>query len=134
MGQAASSTRDRGPGVEKHRIQRCRAADEQAVQFWTTEADIGDRLWNEDSAEKRAIARVATHAVAGRQPEVAVQIDAEAVEYADRTDREHLAARQRLAVGRHLELSHVVRTVRSVRYTGVGDVEQRLVGRKCEAV
>src|SRR5260221_8825434 len=66
--------------VQEDRIQRRRAANEQAIEFPPAEAHIGDGLGDSDLAKQRPIARVAVDAVAGRQPKIAMHIDAEAVE------------------------------------------------------
>ena len=77
---------------------------------------------------------VAVHAVAGRQPQIAVHVDAKAVVEARGARGEHVAAGDALAVLGHREAPHVVRAVRLVREAGVDDVQQRFVGREREPV
>ena len=76
--------------------------------------------------------RDAVNAVARARPDVAVDIDAEAIRNSGGDFGDH-AALAELAV-RDLEGPDVVRPVRVRPETGIGDVEQLLVGRKGEAV
>jgi hypothetical protein len=65
------------------RIKRRRAADEQPVALQAAETDIGHHFGYVHLAEQGAVGMVAADAVAGARPEVAVLVDAKAVEDAD---------------------------------------------------
>src|SRR5262245_57302272 len=80
---------------EVDRVQRGGRADEQPVALGAAEADVGDDLGDGDLAEQRAVGGVAVDAVARAGPQVAVDVEPEAVEQADVAGLEHLAARQR---------------------------------------
>jgi hypothetical protein len=92
--------------------------------FGPAETDVGHGFGNHDLAEERTVARIAMDAVGGRQPQVAVRIDAKPVVHACRTRRQHFAAGKRAAVGRYLEAAHMMRPIRLVRETGVDDIKQ----------
>ncbi len=74
------------------------------------------------------LGRDAVDAVAGARPDVAVDVDAEAVRDAGRDFGEHAAVAQRAV--RDLEGADVVRPVRVRPEAGIGDVERLSSGEK----
>ena len=121
-------------GVDVVGEDRGGGADEEAVPLAPTEADVGADLGDEDLAEEGAVRGEAVDAVAGRAPDVAAGVDAEAVEGARLADREVVAVVDGLAVERDRVGADLGLVVGAVAAAGVADVEQRLVGREGDAV
>src|SRR2546422_9144609 len=90
-------------GPHEDRVERRRRGDEQAVALGAAEAEIGDHLGNVDLAEESAVRAVAMDAIAGARPDVAANIEPEAVEESRIAGRKDLATRERTAIRAHRE-------------------------------
>src|SRR5690606_33130410 len=94
--------------VDEHRVQGGRGGDEQAVLLGAAEGEVRHGLGDADLAEELAFGGVAADAGLGAGPEVAVGVEAEAVEAAGVALGEHAAVGQALAVD-DVEDAHVAR-------------------------
>src|SRR5271170_3546254 len=119
--------------VEIDRVERRVAANKQPVPRRSAEADVGHLLGDRNLADQVAARREALDPITGASPDVAFDVDAEAIRDPRGNFREHPAVAQR-AVRADGESSDMVRRVRVGPEAGVGDVERRLVGRKGQAV
>src|SRR2546422_8597262 len=90
-------------GPHEDRVERRRRGDEQAVALGAAEAEIGDHLGNVDLAEESAVRAVAMDAIAGARPDVAPNIQPEAVEESPIAGRKNLAPPERAAIRAHRE-------------------------------
>src|SRR5690606_19568078 len=81
------------PGVDVDRIERRGRGDEQAVLLRAAEAQIRHDLGDEDLAEQGAVGPETVDAVPGARPDVAVGVEAEAVELAGVADGENSGIR-----------------------------------------
>jgi hypothetical protein len=75
-----------------------------------------------DFTQQLSLGAEAMHPILGRGPHIAFGVDAKPVRQAGRDLSEHLASGE-LGVAADTESANVVRTVRVVGKTGIGDIE-----------
>src|SRR5262249_7329602 len=78
-------------GADEDGIERCGGGDEQAVAARAAEGEVGDHLGDLDAAEQVALLAPAFDALLGAGPNIAFDIEAEAVRHAMLDLAEHAA-------------------------------------------
>jgi hypothetical protein len=81
-------------GVQIHRVERSRGADEKPVQLGPPEAHISHGLGHPDLAQELTFGCIAMHAVASARPQIASGVNAKAVKEARGAVGKNFAARK----------------------------------------